>query len=122
MYLSHHYAVDLVAGSIISITIYYMYKRFLPRLQPGKMFRWQYDYVEYGEEKEDYEGYEFAAELDRPDLPHLDSDEWTIGSSSSYSSASREPSTGMRSPVTDESSWEGDTLASHSSDTEYQKA
>lgn len=126
MYLSHHYAVDLVAGSIISITIYYMYRRFLPRLQPGKMFRWDYDYVEYGEEPNEHEGYDLATDLDdynnRPDLHHLDSDEWTIGSSSSFSSASRDPSTGMRSPITDESSWEGDTLASSSSDTEYQKA
>ncbi|KAK3698789.1 Phosphatidylinositol:ceramide phosphoinositol transferase (IPC synthase) [Vermiconidia calcicola] len=119
MYLSHHYAVDLVAGSMISIIFYYMYRgKFLPRLQPGKMFRWDYDYVEYGEVQDHY-AYGLA-DLDdyHPGL-HGDSDEWTIGSSSSFSSSSREPSTGMRSPVTDE--WEGDTIAS-ATDSEYQKA
>jgi hypothetical protein len=118
MYLSHHYAVDLVAGSIISICFYYMYRgKFLPRLQPGKMFRWDYDYVEYGDEAKEPYAYGLT---DFDDLQPRDSDSWTIGSSSSFSSASREPSAGMRSPVTDES-WEGDTLASHS-DSEYQKA
>lgn len=121
MYLSHHYAIDLVAGSMISIIVYFMYRgSVLPRLQVGKMFRWDYDYVEVGEEKEPY-AYGLT-DLDdyRPGL-HPDSDEWTIGSSSSFSNSSREPSTGMRSPVTDESSWEGETLAS-ASDNEYQKA
>ena len=118
MYLSHHYAVDLVAGSVLSISFFYLYRgKWLPRLQPGKMFRWDYDYVEYGDEVRE----PYAYDLD--DLhPHFhgDSDSWTIGSSSSFSSSSREPSAGMRSPVTDDS-WEGDTLASHS-DGEYQKA
>lgn len=120
MYLSHHYAIDLVGGSIIAAIAYFIAKgSFLPRLQPGKMFRWDYDYVEHGEEKEMY-AYGIA-DIDEYELAlHGDSDEWTIGSSSSFSSSSREPSTGMRSPVTDDS-WEGDTLAS-SSDNEYQKA
>jgi membrane-associated phospholipid phosphatase len=121
MYFSHHYAVDLVAGSMIAISVYFVYRgRFLPRLQPGKMFRWDYDYVEYGDEPQPY-AYGLADLDDCPPGLHGDSDEWTIGSSSSFCSSSREPSTGMRSPITDESSWEGDTMAS-SSDTEYQKA
>jgi inositol phosphorylceramide synthase catalytic subunit len=119
MYLSHHYAVDLVAGSMISIIVYFMYRgQWLPRLQPGKMFRWDYDYVEYGDEPEQY-AYGLTDFDDYHPALHGDSDSWTIGSSSSFSSSSREPSTGMRSPVTDE--WEGDTIAS-SSDSEYQKA
>ena len=116
MYLNHHYAVDLVAGSIISITIYYMYRQFLPRLQQGKLMRWDYDYVEYGEPEDHAYG---LADFDDYN-PHLhgDSDEWTIGSSSSFASSSRDPSVGIRSPTTE--SWDGDTVAS-SSDTEYQK-
>lgn len=117
MYLNHHYAVDLVAGSIISICIYYMYRNFLPRLQPGKMFRWDYDYIEYGQPQEPHDYVDLD---DYQPNPRGSSDEWTIASSSSFSGSSRDPSAGMRSPVT-EDSWEGDTLASHS-DTEYAKA
>ena len=124
MYLSHHYAVDLVAGSTISAVAYFIARsRFLPRLQPDKMFRWDYDYVEYGEDREYYHSVSFA-DVEDYELTlhgHGDSDEWTIGSSSSFSSASREPSTGGRSPTTDHDLWEGDTLAS-SSDSEHAKA
>ena len=120
MYLSHHYAVDLVAGSIISIIFFYMYKgSFLPRLQPGKMFRWDYDYVELGEAKEPH-AYGLTDLDDYHPALHGDSDSWTMCSSSGFSTSSREPSAGIRSPVSD-GSWEGDTLAS-SSDNEYQKA
>lgn len=121
MYLSHHYAVDLVGGSIIAAIAYFIAKgSFLPRLQPGKLFRWDYDYVEYGEEQDPY-AYGIN-DIDEYELARKgDSDEWTIGSSSSFSSSSREPSTGMRSPSADSETWEGDTLAS-SSDNEYQKA
>lgn len=119
MYLSHHYAVDLVAGSLLSAIAYFISKgKFLPRLQPGKMFRWDYDYVEVGEAKD---GYAYGL-TDLGDDFHpanvIDSDEWTIGSSSSIASSSRSPSVGMRSPV--DETWEGDTLAS-ASDSEYQK-
>lgn len=124
MYLSHHYAVDLVAGSLLSATAYFIAKgKFLPRLQAGKMFRWDYDYVEVGEAKE---GFAYGlTDLD-DDFHHHDSaDEWTIGSSSSIASPSRSPSVGTRSPTelrspVDES-WEGETLAS-TSDHEYQKS
>lgn len=119
MYLSHHYAVDLVAGSLIAITSYYVYRKFLPRLQSGRMFRWDYDYIELGDEDKESETYGLD-DLDYHPKLHLDSDEWTIGSSSSFSNSSREPSAGMRSPAADES-WESDTLAS-SSDNEYQKS
>lgn len=119
MYLSHHYAVDLVAGSFIAITMYYIFRRWMPRLQPGKMFRWDYDYVEYGQEFKEPYAYGLADWDDMQPGLHGDSDEWTIASGSSFSGGSRAPSAGMRSPTTEE--WEGDTLAS-SSDNEYQKA
>ena len=117
MYLSHHYAVDLVAGSIIAFSIFFFARsKFLPRLQPGKMFRWDYDYVERGEEVRESDVYG----LTEFDDYHPDSDKWATSSSSSFSTSSRDHSAGTRSPLT-ENSWEGDTLAS-SSDNEYQKA
>lgn len=95
MYLSHHYAVDLVAGSLLSGVIFFFAKaHFMPRLQPDKMFRWDYDFIEIGEAPMEY-GYEGV------DGAHADSDEWTIGSSSSISS-------GSLSPVDDSQHlWEG---------------
>lgn len=121
MYLSHHYAVDLVAGSIISTVAYFIAKgRFMPRVQPDKMFRWDYDYVEVGEARE---GYAYGlTDLDDDYQPAgaYANDEWTIGSSSSVASSSRSPSTGARSPIEDHNMWDGDTLASSSGD-EYSK-
>ncbi|KAI4241619.1 MAG: hypothetical protein L6R40_004452 [Gallowayella cf. fulva] len=104
MYLSHHYAVDLVGGSLLAGVIFYVTKaKFLPRKQANKMFRWDYDYKEVGEDPVE-QGYALA---DFGNGPH-DGDDWTIGSSSSISS-------GSISPVDDNNSiWEGETLASHS--------
>jgi len=49
MYLSHHYAVDLVGGSLLSAAIFFVTRStWLPRLQRGKFWRWDYDYVEFG--------------------------------------------------------------------------
>lgn len=108
MYLSHHYAVDLVAGSLISAVVYFIAKsKFLPRLQPGKIFRWDYDYVEYGEPLE-VQAYSFD-ELDDYSPAPRDSEDWTVASGSSISHS---PSTGMRSPVSNDDLWEGETLAS----------
>nr|OQO28772.1 hypothetical protein B0A51_04915 [Rachicladosporium sp. CCFEE 5018] len=115
MYLSHHYAVDLVAGSIISAIAYFIAKsRFLPRLQAGKMLRWDYEYIECGEAKADYAYGSTGIELDEENYPVIggDSDEWTLASSSGRSNSSRSPSAGMRSPVLGDDSWEGETLAS----------
>ena len=87
MYLSHHYAIDLVAGSFwAGIVFFFAKSRFLPRTQPGKRFRWDYDYIECGESHEAY-AYDVASQ----DKPNPDSDEWTIGSSSSISSGSLSP-------------------------------
>ncbi|KAL8841338.1 MAG: hypothetical protein Q9170_000968 [Blastenia crenularia] len=105
MYLSHHYAVDLVGGSLLAGVIFYVAKaKFLPRNQPGKKTRWEYDYKEAGEDPTE-QGYALA---DFGDGPH-DGDDWTIGSSSSISS-------GSISPIDDSHShWEEETPALHSS-------
>ncbi|KAI9809626.1 MAG: hypothetical protein M1825_000058 [Sarcosagium campestre] len=109
MYLSHHYAVDLVGGSLLAGVVFYVAKsNFLPRRQPDKFLRWDYDYVEVGDVAEGY-GYDLA-DIDFDSHRHgvLD-DEWTVGSSSSISSGSRSPS-----EETGSTTWEGETLGSHS--------
>ena len=73
------------------------------------MFRWEYDYVELGEDPSLEKGYSLAG----TDDVSADADEWSIGSSSSISP-------GTHSPIDEGSSWEGETLASHS-DTEAQR-
>ena len=73
------------------------------------MFRWDYDYVEIGEDPAMEKGYSLAGMDDSP----ADAEEWSIGSSSSVSP-------GSRSPIDDTNSWEGETLASHS-DSEGQR-
>ena len=90
--------------------VFYIAKaNFLPRIQPDKDFRWDYDYVEIGDTSSG--GYHYG--LDDLDVhvhhgERLGSDEWTAGSSSSVSS-------GSISPVDESSSiWEGETLGSHS--------
>lgn len=91
--------------------VFYVSKtNFLPRRQADKTFRWDYDYVEVGDGPSTA-GYDLAKGGPKTDG---DSDEWTVGSSSSISS-------GSVSPVDESQSlWEGETLASHS-DTEAQR-
>ncbi|KAG8529291.1 uncharacterized protein KY384_005926 [Bacidia gigantensis] len=111
MYLSHHYAVDLVGGSLLSGVIFFVVKsKFLPRQQSDKFFRWDYDFIEVGEDVTTEKGYALAGTEDGP----VDTDEWSVGSSSSVSH-----SPGSRSPIDEGNLWEGETLASHS-DTEAQ--
>lgn len=112
MYLSHHYAVDLVAGGFLAAIAFYIAKgNFLPRIQMDKNFRWDYDYVEVGDAPSAGYGYEYGLGAVERDF-RASSDEWTIGSSSSVSS-------GSRSPIDEsQASWEGDTLASQASDSE----
>lgn len=85
---------------------------FLPRVQSDKEFRWDYDYVEIGEDKNDYGMLDIYQEFH----PLSDSDDWASGSSSSYSTGQRSPSTasGARSPTTEDnqSLWDGDTVGS----------
>lgn len=109
MYLSHHYAVDLVGGSMISAVVFYIARaNYLPRKQPDKTTRWDYDYVEIGSEQPAEREYDLA------DMGtagrRLSNDAWTIGSSGI--------SSGSASPSTDDtqSLWEGETLAERESD------
>ena len=86
MYLSHHYAVDLVAGSLLAGIVFYFAKaNYLPRIQSDKTFRWDYDYIEVGDSPAEY-GYGLAGLGVDPE-----SDEWTLGTSSSISSGSMSP-------------------------------
>lgn len=93
MYLSHHYAIDLVGGGLIAMEFFYSARaRWLPCRQPGKLTRWDYDYVEVGDrhrspDEECGGGQYFGlglVERHRSDS----SDGWSLGSSSSYSSSS----------------------------------
>ncbi|KAK3941368.1 hypothetical protein QBC46DRAFT_104693 [Diplogelasinospora grovesii] len=95
MYLNHHYAVDLVGGGLIAAIAYYISRvRWLPRPQVDKSTRWEYEYVEYGDRPklmdEEY-GYGYGnggygmGLLER----RGSSDEWTLGSTSSFDSLSR---------------------------------
>ncbi|KAJ4292986.1 Phosphatidylinositol:ceramide phosphoinositol transferase (IPC synthase) [Collariella sp. IMI 366227] len=96
MYLNHHYAIDLVGGGILAAVTYYISRtRFLPRPQVDKTTRWEYEYVEFGDRPRavdeeygygGYGGYGLGL-LRRPGSS--DSDEWTLGSSSSFDSSSR---------------------------------
>lgn len=103
-YLQHHYAVDLIAGSALSLAVFLIAKnKFLARLQPNKMTRWDYDYAEIGNKasEESYGLHRIITDYS------FDSDEWTVGSSSSISS-------GTMSPADEtQSLWEGETSTSH---------
>ena len=49
MYLSHHYFVDLIGGSCLAVTVFYIAQRnYLPQIQTGKLFRWHYESVTKG--------------------------------------------------------------------------
>ncbi|KAK3346757.1 hypothetical protein B0T25DRAFT_461311 [Lasiosphaeria hispida] len=99
MYLNHHYAIDLVGGALIAAVAYYISRvRWLPRPQVDKSTRWEYEYVEFGDRTkmgdEEY-GYGYGNSnayglglLERRGIDG-DSDEWTLGSSSSFESMSR---------------------------------
>lgn len=46
MYLTHHYFVDLIGGSCLAVTVFYIAQRnYLPQVQPEKIFRWHYETV-----------------------------------------------------------------------------
>ena len=108
MYLSHHYAVDLVAGSMISGVAFYISRaNFLPRRQADKWTRWDYDYVEIGEAAAGEGGSYDLAELGYRQRVLVD--EWSVGSSG----VSEEE--GSASPADSQSLWEGETLGGRSS-------
>ena len=91
----------------MAAVIFYIAKsNFLPQRQADKLLRWDYDYIERGEQDSELSPLE--------DLSHKATNEmsdWAAGSSSSRSS-------GITSPADDSQSlWEGETLAANS-DTE----
>ncbi|KAL2194873.1 hypothetical protein P885DRAFT_70903 [Corynascus similis CBS 632.67] len=92
MYLNHHYAIDLVGGGICAAVAYYIARtKFLPRPQLDKTTRWEYEYVELGDRPRSLdEEYGLGRGLLSTRRPgSSDSDEWTLGSSSSLDSMSR---------------------------------
>lgn len=94
MYLNHHYAIDLVGGGIMAAVAYYIARtRFLPRPQLDKTTRWEYEFVELGDRPrtlDEEHGYATGYGLGLRRRPgSSDSDEWTLGSSSSFDSTSR---------------------------------
>ena len=97
-----HNIQDACLHALVSGVIFHIVKsKFLPRQQPNKLLRWDYDFVEVGDDpaEKGYVSLESGTE---------DTDDWTVGSSSSVSSDSR-------SPIDEsDSCWEGATLASHS--------
>ena len=106
MYLSHHYAVDLVAGSMISGVVFYIARaNFLPRRQADKSTRWDYDYVEIGEVAGGEQEYDLAELGYRQ---RLLVDEWSVGGVGSEESGSASPDDGG-------SLWEGETLGGRES-------
>jgi len=49
MYLTHHYFVDLIGGSCLAVTVFYVAQRnYLPQTQPGNLFRWHYESIVKG--------------------------------------------------------------------------
>ncbi|KAF2471473.1 PAP2-domain-containing protein [Lindgomyces ingoldianus] len=98
MYLSHHYAVDLVGGSLLAgIAYFWARAKFLPGVQPHKDFRWDYDYVEEGDPQDT--GYNMR-DIYEDSAPQSGSDICASGSSSSYSTGGRSPAR-PHSPVDD---------------------
>lgn len=118
MYLNHHYAVDLVAGSLLAALFYYVSRvSFMPRRQLEKRSRWEYEYVELGEKNRsvvDEYSYDYYDGFGLDLLPRHnrtvsgsgDSDEWTAGSTSSFASSGGSSrggsSPGTMSPTTPE--------------------
>ncbi|KAH8668871.1 PAP2 superfamily protein [Xylariales sp. PMI_506] len=103
MYLSHHYAVDLVAGSLLSAIVFFIARsRWLPHRQADKANRWQYDFIEVGEmqrESDEELGYGLGL-LKRRGTGH--SDEWSVDGSTLYSPSTS--ASGSSSPVITEGS------------------
>ena len=93
-------------NAVAAVVFYFTKARFLPRIQPDKFLRWDYDYLEFGDAPSGRYEYGLA---DIEFRRGSSDDEWTVGSSSAFS-----PS-GSMSPIDESQSlWEGETLASHS--------
>lgn len=92
MYLSHHYAIDLVAGGLIAAAFFYVAKsRWLPQRQEDKITRWDYDYVECGDRhrvSDEEHGEYFGLGLLERRRTNSSDEGWAVASSSSCSSSS----------------------------------
>jgi len=97
---------------VASLVYFFANAKFLPRLQAGKRFRWDYDFVERGEAKEGYVYGMTDLDDDFGRVPGEGDEMWSLGTSSSVSSGGRSPA-GMRSPIdgNGEEEWEGETLS-----------
>lgn len=81
MYLSHHYAVDVIGGALLAAVAFYVTKaKFLPRAQLDKKNRWDYDYVEIGEKPVDPYGYDLARNHEDLELYYVDTSGTESGS------------------------------------------
>lgn len=79
--------------------------KYLPRLQRNKAFRWDYDFIDLGDQDDQITTTYRLTHQDDP--PNIDSDEWTTGSSTVYSYGAKSPSTDTRSPSDENPSlWE----------------
>jgi hypothetical protein len=80
----------LICETIVASIFFFIARaKFVPRVQPGKTLRWDYDFVEIGEVDMSY------SELNTVEdyyMPARSDDEWTIGESSSIFSDTRERS------------------------------
>ena len=119
MYLTHHYFVDLIGGSILAAScFYYAQRNYMPQIQPGKQLRWDYEYIIRGESQDTIPN---KNEFTR--VPVIDTDlelgtdtEWALGSSSSLSS-------GNTTPVTETSiGWNSDSTRAGARDDEIEEA
>ncbi|KAH7324998.1 putative aureobasidin-resistance protein [Stachybotrys elegans] len=94
MYLSHHYAIDLVAGGLIAAAAYYYSRTYwLPRRQADKTMRWDYEYVEIGDRDtipDEEESSYFGLGLIEPRSAGS-MDGWTLSSRSSSASGMMSP-------------------------------
>jgi hypothetical protein len=83
VYVSFRLFLALLTVSVAIAFFFVARSKFIPRIQPGKSTRWDYDFVEFGEMEMSYT--ELATEDDFPALMRSD-DEWTVGESSSIAS------------------------------------
>lgn len=86
MYLSHHYAVDLVGGSLLAAAFFFTSKsHFLPRVQKDKPLRWNYEYIEIGDKSSESDQYAHGGLpfYESARSPDSEADQWSLGSSSS---------------------------------------
>jgi inositol phosphorylceramide synthase catalytic subunit len=102
MYLSHHYAIDLIGGLVIAVAIFLIARgRYIPVQQSDRFSRWEYDYVEVGHRwRGRDEEYGEGIELIESDDAWISEDERSVGGQSSTTYVSTRSSTdnGLLSP------------------------